>query len=101
MSTVSLETGAVHADLENATCSGSGRENAPFTRWPGSLTDSVASPAVEITFAVVDAVYSFAAPGVNVPKDGALPNVSESVAGTVPPTGASALASAAWMTTLP
>ena len=38
-----------------------GSENAPLTRWPGavalgSVTDSVASPAVEITLAVVVAV---------------------------------------------
>src|SRR5690242_7206302 len=39
-------------------CSGWGSENAPFTRWPvatddGAATLSSASPAVEITFAVV------------------------------------------------
>ena len=56
MSTASLETGAVHADFENATRSGSTSENAPLVRWPGSLTDSAASPAVEMTLAVVDAV---------------------------------------------
>ena len=41
-------------------CSASGRKNAPLTRWPvwfelGSATLSVASAAVEITFAVVEA----------------------------------------------
>src|SRR5689334_17861894 len=41
-------------------CSGCGRLNAPLTRWPvaallGSATDSVASPAVDTTFAVVEA----------------------------------------------
>src|SRR5262249_20896028 len=53
MVTGSLETGAVHVDFENSTCSGSGNENDPLVRWPGSLTVSAASPAVEITFAGV------------------------------------------------
>ena len=53
--TGSLDTGAVHVALENETSSGDGSENAPLTRWPGSDTVSAASPAVEITFAVVDA----------------------------------------------
>ena len=44
-----------------ATCSGDGSENVPLTRRPvavedGSATDSVASPAVEITVAVEEAV---------------------------------------------
>ena len=51
--TGSLDTGADHVLLENATCSGSGSVNAPLLRWPGSPTLSVALPAVEITFAVV------------------------------------------------
>ena len=42
------------------TCSGCASVNVPFMSLPvfvelGSATDSVASPAVEITFAVVDA----------------------------------------------
>ena len=41
---------------ENSTTSGDGSANAPFIRWPGSETVSAASPAVEITLAVVDAV---------------------------------------------
>ena len=49
------------------------------------MTVSVASPAVEITFAVVVAVYSFATPGVNAPNVAGAPSVSASVAGTVPP----------------
>ena len=32
MSTLSFETGAVHADFENETRSGSARENAPLVR---------------------------------------------------------------------
>src|SRR6201999_1780235 len=48
---------------------------------------SAASPAVLITFAVVDAVYSFATPGVNAPNVAGAPSVSDSVAGTAPPTG--------------
>ena len=43
-----------------------------------------------ITVAVVDAVYSFATPGVNAPNAAGAPSVSDSVAGTEPPTGASA-----------
>ena len=54
---------------------------APLARWPGSETVSVASPAVLITFAVVDAVYSRAMPGVNVPNDAGAPSVRLSVAG--------------------
>ena len=43
------------------TFSGCGSENVPLTRWPvafalGSATLSVASPALEMTFAVVVAV---------------------------------------------
>ncbi len=54
--TVSLDTGAFQVDFESVTCSGCGSENVPLVRRPGSECDSVASPAVEITFAVVDAV---------------------------------------------
>jgi hypothetical protein len=48
----------VLAALRARACSGCGSENAPLTRWPvavslGSATLSVASPAVEITAAVV------------------------------------------------
>src|SRR3954468_15926770 len=84
--TGSLDTGAVHALLENSTRSASGNENDPFVRWPGSETLSAASPAVEITFAGVVAVYSFATPGVKAPNVAGAPSDSESVAGTVPPT---------------
>ena len=47
--------------LVAATCSGCASENVPLIRRPvanglGSATLSVASPAVEMTFAVVDAV---------------------------------------------
>src|SRR3954471_3570215 len=78
------------AALSARTCSAWGRLNEPLTRWPvavgnGSATDSAASPAVEMTFAVVVAVYSFATPGVNEPSEAAGPSVSASVAGTVPP----------------
>ena len=85
--TDSFDTGAVQLDLLNATCSGSGSVNVPLARYAGDgATDSAASPAVEITFAVVDAVYSFARPGVNAPKLAGVPSVSASVAGTLPPT---------------
>ena len=51
-----------------------------------SLTVSVASAAVLMTLAVVPASYSFAMPGVNGGNIAGAPRVSESVAGTVPPT---------------
>jgi hypothetical protein len=42
-----------------------------------------------MTVAVVEAVYSLATPGVNAPKVAGAPSVSDNVAGTLPPTGAS------------
>ena len=56
-------------------CSAEASENVPLTRRPvalvlGSETLSVASPAVEMTLAVVLAVYVLATPGVNAPNDG-------------------------------
>jgi hypothetical protein len=78
MATLSLEVGPVHVDLASSMCSGSASENAPLVMWPGSPEDSVASPAVEMIVAVVLAVYSMAAPGVNVPKLGVAPSASES-----------------------
>ena len=54
--TDSFDVGAVQAAFDNDTSSGDGSENAPFTRCPGSEYVSAASPAVEITDAVVDAV---------------------------------------------
>ena len=57
MFTLSFETGAAHADFENETRSGSARVNAPLVRNAGDgVTDRAASPAVEITLAVVEAV---------------------------------------------
>src|SRR5919112_4057723 len=97
--TGSLETGAVQ-DFSGvkipATAplisSGAASANVPLTRWPRavslrSATLSSASPAVEMTLAVVDAVYSRASPGVNGPNETGPPSVSERVAGTPPPTG--------------
>ena len=60
--TDSLEVGAVHVLMTPRPCSGEARANVPLTRWPvpielGSATLSVASPAVEMTVAVVPAVY--------------------------------------------
>src|SRR5437868_2715409 len=86
IATASLDTGPVHDASENSTRSASGSENAPLVRWPGSETLSVASPAVDVTVAVVPAVYSLSTPGVNAPKLAGAPRVSESVGGTVPPT---------------
>src|SRR5688572_1683337 len=73
-----------------AASSGCGRANAPFTSRPGwvvlgSETVSVASPAVEMTVAVVDAVYTRGTPGTNAPKPAGGPRVRASVAGTFPP----------------
>ena len=77
--------------LEALACSGEASANAPLTRWPvalvlGSATVRVASPAVEVTVAVVVAKESLATPGVNAPNDAAGPSVRLSVAGTEPPT---------------
>ena len=60
--TDSLEIGAVHVLIvPRPLRAGSASANVPLTRWPvavvlGSATLSVASPAVEITVAVVEAV---------------------------------------------
>ena len=54
--TGSLATGPVQVDFEKLTSSGDGSANAPFIRWPGSDTVSAASPAEEMTLAVVAAV---------------------------------------------
>src|SRR4051795_8657994 len=77
-------------------CTACGSENAPLTRWPGafvlgSATVSVASPAVLTTVAVVEALYSLATPGVKAPNCTGGPSVSDSVAGTVPPTSPNAV----------
>src|SRR4051794_2034605 len=84
--TGSLETGALQVALLNSTRKGSPSANAPLVSTPGSLTDSAASPALLITFAVVVAVYSLSAPGVNGAKLAGVPSVNDNVAGTVPPT---------------
>src|SRR3954464_5048334 len=83
--TGSLDTGAVHVAFEKVTWTGSGSVNAPLARQQVSPTDSVASPAVEITFAEPVASYVLSTPGVNAPKVAAGPSVSPSVAGTEPP----------------
>src|SRR3954451_21058376 len=92
MVTASLDTGAFHvsrfsgealeptllkavpvlAALRARACSGCGRTKLPLTRWPvptllGSLTLRSASPAVEMTLAVVEARYVLVTPGVNAP----------------------------------
>src|SRR3712207_2832446 len=91
MSTFSLDVGAVHADLLNATCSGSASVNAPLVRCAGlGATVSDASPAVEMTLAVVLASYVLSTPGVNGPNEAGAPRDSDSVAGTEPPTVPSA-----------
>src|SRR3954468_6492607 len=77
----------VPAALVAFACRADGSENDPFTRWPvavedGSATESVASPADEMTVAEEVAVYVFATPGVNAPKAAGVPSASDSVAGT-------------------
>src|SRR5690606_33197051 len=76
--------------LEADACSADGSENSPLTRWPvavelGSETVSVPSPAVEITFALVVAVYVCATPGMNGENCAGRPSDSASVAATSPP----------------
>src|SRR4051794_20595711 len=80
----------VLAALRARAWSGSGSTNVPLTRWPvpvelGSETLSSASPAVEMTLALVEDRYVLATPGVNAPNVAAGPRVRASVAGTVPP----------------
>ena len=57
---------------------------------------SVAPPAVEVTLAVVAALYSFVTPAVNAPKETGPPTVRATVAGTAPPTGAGASTWVTW-----
>src|SRR6478752_6294250 len=82
--TDSFDVGPVQLDLLNAICSGSARVNAPLASFPPSVV-SVASPAVEMTLAVVDASYVRSTPGTNAPNVAGVPSVSASVAGTEPP----------------
>src|SRR5690348_8167288 len=81
IATESLDAGAVQLDFDSETCSGSGSENAPLARWPGSDTLSVAPAAVDTTFAVVDAVYVLSMPAMNEPNVAGPPSVSDRVAG--------------------
>src|SRR4051812_6370279 len=89
--TGSFETGALQLDFESRIWSGSGSVKAPLARWPAGAAVSAASPALEMTFAVVCVVYVRSTPGAKAPKVGTEPRVSESVGGTVPLTGALAL----------
>src|SRR4051794_31593061 len=86
MVTGAFDTGCDHEAGLISTRSAAGSANVPLVRCPGSLTVRAASPAVDTTFAVVDAVYSRVTPGVNAPNEAAGPSVSASVAGTVPAT---------------
>ncbi len=74
-----MQASAASAGGTSATAAAVGGSAAPT-----SLLSS-ASPAVEITFAPVVAVYSRATPGVNAPNCACEPRVSASVAGTVAP----------------
>src|SRR4051812_40387321 len=89
MVTESLETGAVHEDFESVMVNGCARAKEPLTSLLvlvvlGSDQLSAASPAEEMTLAVVEAVYVRVTPGVNEPSWMAGPSVRASVAGTVP-----------------
>src|SRR3954465_4062076 len=84
--TGAVDTGADQGLFEKVTCSGSDSVNAPLVSRPGSLTLRVASPAVEITVALVWAGEGAALPRPNAANVGGVPRVSESVAGTDPPT---------------
>ena len=72
IATDALETGPIHDAGTISTRNGCGNENVPFIRCPGSETVSEASPAVEMTLAVVDAVYSRSTPAANAPKEAEL-----------------------------
>src|SRR4051812_2255223 len=70
--------------------------NVPLTRWPvpnelGSATLRSALPADEVTLAVVVAKYVSLTPALKDPNVAAGPSVSDSVAGTLPPTVPSVL----------
>ena len=54
--TAALETGADHVFGAQSTTSGDGSVKVPLVRWSGPENDSAASPAVDVTVAVVDAV---------------------------------------------
>src|SRR3954447_3031297 len=98
---------AVPPMLDAFACSTDGSANVPFMSLPvllvlGSEIDSVASPAVEITLAVVPAVYGLATPGVNGANDAGAPSESDRVAGTepeAPPSASSAATSRRWVCT--
>src|SRR3954447_19044101 len=80
----------VLAALRARACSACGSENAPLTRWPvavleASATLRSASPAVEMTLAVVADSYVLVTPGVKAPNEAGVPSVRLNVAGTVPP----------------
>ncbi len=93
----SLETGPVQADLSGATATGCASVYVPSAS-RADETDSAASPAVEVTEALVDAVQAFATPAVNAPNEAGGPSVSESVAGTVPLTVGGCSGGATWTT---
>ena len=85
---VSLLTGPVHAVFAGVIATGCASLNAPLASVTVDAL-SAASPAVEVTVAVVDAVYSLRhARRERRRTTPERPSDSDSVAGTVPPTGA-------------
>ena len=81
---VSLLTGPLQLVFAGVMTTGCASRRAPLLSVASDALRA-ASPAVDVTVAVVDAVYSFATPGVNGPNDAGAPSVSARVAGTVPP----------------
>ena len=89
-----VDTGPVQTEAGSPifTRSGCGSVNDPFCRCPGSEVLSAASPADEITFAVVDAVYSRSTPGWKSSNPGRTAERQRQVGGTAPPTSVVATA---------
>src|SRR5215207_4946120 len=81
---VSLLAGPLQLVFSGVMVTGWASRNAPLASVVGDAV-SAASPAVEVTVAVLEAVYSCATPGVNEPNDAGAPSVSDNVAGTAPP----------------
>src|SRR5215207_936445 len=81
---VSLLAGPLQLVFSGVMVTGWASRNAPLASVVGDAL-SAASPAVEVTVAVLEAVYSCATPGVNEPNEAGAPSVSDNVAGTAPP----------------
>src|SRR4051812_50158646 len=80
----SLLTGPLQLVFSGVTTTGRASRNAPLAS-VACDTLNAASPAVDVTGAVVDAGYSFSTPGVNGPNDAGGPTVRASGGGPGPP----------------